>query len=52
MSKTNLETNHNVTVTKKEDESSLKGTLIFVFFVGGFILVSWLVVFFLFLSRT
>jgi len=34
-----------------EKEPSLKGTLTGVLFIGGFILVTWFSIFFLFLSR-
>ncbi|UCZ53676.1 cytochrome c oxidase subunit 2A [Bacillus shivajii] len=34
-----------------QENSSLKGTLVFVMSIGGFILVSWFAVFFLFLGR-
>ncbi|XJZ25917.1 cytochrome c oxidase subunit 2A [Bacillota bacterium Lsc_1132] len=37
--------------TEIEDRSSLKGTLASVFFLGMFIVVSWLGVYFLFLDR-
>jgi hypothetical protein len=37
--------------TKIEDQSSLKGTLTSVFFLGAFIIVSWIVVYSLFLER-
>lgn len=37
--------------TEIEDGSSLKGTLVSVFFVGFFIVASWLGVYFLFLDR-
>ncbi|MFN7252721.1 MAG: cytochrome c oxidase subunit 2A [Anaerobacillus sp.] len=46
---TNLETQKGYVPT--EQESSLKGTLIFVMFVGVFIVVSWAAIFFLFLNR-
>lgn len=36
----------------KEEESTLKGTLVSVMLLGGFLIVSWLLVFFLFLSRS
>ncbi|WP_128755911.1 cytochrome c oxidase subunit 2A [Bacillus sp. LL01] len=35
----------------KEEESSLKGTLISVFLIGAFIVVSWISVFTLFIAR-
>ncbi|MCT8136555.1 cytochrome c oxidase subunit 2A [Anaerobacillus sp. CMMVII] len=46
---TNLNTQKNYVPT--ESESSLKGTLIFVMFVGLFIVGSWSAIFFLFLNR-
>ena len=46
---TNLETQKSHVPT--ESDSSLKGTLTFVMFVGGFIVVSWVAVFILFLNR-
>lgn len=36
---------------QKEDHSSLKGTLASVFILGGFILITWFSVYFLFNSR-
>jgi hypothetical protein len=50
-----LENNTNLSTQKGsvqiETEPSLKGTLLFVMFVGLFIVVSWFGIFFLFLSR-
>lgn len=37
---------------KQEKETSLKGTLVSVFLLGGFIVVTWVAVFALFLSRS
>nr|WP_263325961.1 cytochrome c oxidase subunit 2A [Neobacillus sp. Marseille-Q6967] len=37
--------------TKIEDSSSLKGTLASVFFLGIFLVVTWVSVFFLFVDR-
>lgn len=37
--------------TEVEDSSSLKGTLISVFFLGIFIIVTWVSVYFLYLNR-
>lgn len=50
MSQTKLKTQQNQS-TQKEEDSSLKGTLVFVLFLGSFILVSWFAIFFLFLSK-
>jgi hypothetical protein len=50
MSQTELKTKYKQT-TKKEEDSSLKGTLVFVMFLGSFILVSWFAIFYLFLVR-
>ncbi|WP_096186797.1 cytochrome c oxidase subunit 2A [Evansella halocellulosilytica] len=36
---------------KNRGESTLKGTLVFVMSIGTFILISWFIVFFLFLGR-
>lgn len=36
---------------KSQGESTLKGTLVFVMSIGSFILISWFIVFFLFLGR-
>ena len=49
-----LDTKHKTTAqvhTETKKDSSLKGTLISVFLIGGFIVVSWVSAFFLFLSR-
>jgi len=51
MSQTELKTQHKQ-LTKKDENSSLKGTLVFVLFLGTFILVSWFAIFYLFLART
>lgn len=48
MANTELETKQKTDV---EDRSSLKGTMASVFFLGIFIVVSWLGVYFLFLDR-
>jgi hypothetical protein len=48
MAKTELKTKHN---TEIEDSSSLKGTLASVFFLGAFIVVSWVSVYYLFVER-
>ncbi|WP_042355319.1 cytochrome c oxidase subunit 2A [Bacillus rubiinfantis] len=48
MAKAELKTNHQ---PKVEDSSSLKGTLASVFFLGVFIVVTWLSVYFLFVER-
>ncbi|NRD80517.1 cytochrome c oxidase subunit 2A [Bacillus sp. BRMEA1] len=37
--------------TKTEDRSSLKGTLVSVFFLGLFIVVTWISVYILFVER-
>ncbi|WP_280771310.1 cytochrome c oxidase subunit 2A [Salipaludibacillus daqingensis] len=50
MSQTDLNTEQNKSL-KKEEDSSLKGTLVFVMFLGSFILVSWFAIFYLFLVR-
>ncbi|SCB83549.1 hypothetical protein GA0061094_0828 [[Bacillus] enclensis] len=39
------------TKTKVEDSSSLKGTLTSVLLLGGFLLLSWIGVFLLFINR-
>ncbi|CAM3892692.1 cytochrome c oxidase subunit 2A [Mesobacillus zeae] len=39
------------TSTKTEDTSSLKGTLISVFLVGLFLIITWVGVFYLFMDR-
>ncbi|MCQ6277854.1 cytochrome c oxidase subunit 2A [Bacillus sp. EB600] len=46
----NTELNSN-TKTEIEDKSSLKGTMVSVSFLGLFIVVTWVSVYFLFLSR-
>ncbi|SES36364.1 cytochrome c oxidase subunit 2A [Salipaludibacillus aurantiacus] len=51
MSRTVLKTQQHQQL-KQEDHSSLKGTLVFVMFLGAFILVSWFAVFYLFIIRT
>lgn len=38
-------------IPNKKDDSSLKGTLASVFMLGGFIIVTWFIVWFLFVSR-
>ncbi|MBA4536138.1 cytochrome c oxidase subunit 2A [Bacillus aquiflavi] len=48
MAKTELDRKSNIEV---EDDSSLKGTLVSVFFVGLFIVVTWVSVYFVFLDR-
>ena len=48
MANTKLQTKQK---TEVEDSSSLKGTLASVFFLGIFIVVTWLSVYFLFLDR-
>jgi hypothetical protein len=48
MAKTELKTNQK---TEVEDSSSLKGTLASVFFLGAFIVVSWVSVYYLFVER-
>jgi len=48
MAKTEVKTNHK---TEVEDNSSLKGTLASVFFLGIFIIVTWVSVYYLFLER-
>lgn len=50
MAKTELQ-NETKTSTEVVEESNLKGTLISVFFVGFFLILTWLGVFLLFLSR-
>ncbi|WP_416148579.1 cytochrome c oxidase subunit 2A [Salipaludibacillus sp. HK11] len=50
MSQTELKKHHKPS-TKEEEASSLKGTLVFVLFLGGFILVSWFAIFYIFLAR-
>ncbi|WP_246861316.1 cytochrome c oxidase subunit 2A [Bacillus sp. REN3] len=39
------------TNTKVEDQSSLKGTLVSVFLLGFFLIITWVGVYFLFLDR-
>ncbi|MDG5787950.1 cytochrome c oxidase subunit 2A [Evansella sp. AB-P1] len=51
MSKSNLGVKEKH-VSTNEDETSLKGTFIFVMFVGSFLVISWIAVFFLFIGRT
>jgi hypothetical protein len=48
MAKAELKTNKK---TEIEDSSSLKGTLASVFFLGIFLVVTWVSVYFLFLDR-
>ncbi|MFJ5715793.1 cytochrome c oxidase subunit 2A [Neobacillus sp. NPDC093127] len=48
MAKTELKTNQK---TEMEDRSSLKGTLASVFFLGIFIIVTWVSVYYLFVDR-
>lgn len=48
MAKAELKTNQK---TEVEDSSSLKGTLVSVFFLGAFIVVSWVSVYYLFVKR-
>lgn len=48
MAKTEI---RNETKTEIEDSSSLKGTLTSVFILGGILVVTWVGVYFLFLSR-
>ncbi|SDL92941.1 cytochrome c oxidase subunit 2A [Bacillus sp. OK048] len=48
MAKAELKTNKK---TAFEDSSSLKGTLMSVFFLGIFLVVTWVGVYFLFLDR-
>lgn len=48
MANTDLQTKEKV---ETEDRTSLKGTLFSVFFLGIFIVVSWLGVYYLFLDR-
>ncbi|PYZ92107.1 cytochrome c oxidase subunit 2A [Salipaludibacillus keqinensis] len=50
MAQTGMKTQQNQ-VQKVKEDSSLKGTLIFVMFIGSFILVSWFAIFYLFLIR-
>lgn len=50
MSKSQKKSTHKNQVPT-EQESSLKGTLLFVMFVGLFIVGSWSAIFFLFLNR-
>jgi len=38
-------------IPDKKDDSSLKGTLASVFMLGGFIIVTWFIVYFLFVTR-
>ncbi|AST91641.1 cytochrome c oxidase subunit 2A [Sutcliffiella cohnii] len=39
------------TVVKTEKPSNLRGTLVSVFILGGFLIITWFGVYFLFLSR-
>jgi hypothetical protein len=48
MAKAELKTKQN---TEIEDSSSLKGTLASVFFLGAFIVVTWISVYYLFVER-
>jgi hypothetical protein len=48
MAKAELKSNKKIEV---EDSSSLKGTLASVFFLGIFLIVTWVSVYFLFLDR-
>jgi hypothetical protein len=48
MAKTELKTNQKI---EMEDRSSLKGTLASVFFLGIFIIVTWVSVYYLFVDR-
>jgi hypothetical protein len=48
MAKAELKTKQKTVI---EDKSSLKGTLASVFFVGAFIIVTWVCVYYLFLER-
>ncbi|MDR6998132.1 cytochrome c oxidase subunit 2A [Neobacillus niacini] len=48
MAKAEVKTNQK---TEVEDSSSLKGTLASVFFLGLFIVVTWLIVYYLFVER-
>jgi hypothetical protein len=48
MANTELNTDSKI---KMEDKSSLKGTMVAVTFLGLFIVVTWVSVYFLFLSR-
>ncbi|MGG1675203.1 cytochrome c oxidase subunit 2A [Neobacillus sp. NRS-1170] len=48
MAKAELKTKHK---TEMEDSSSLKGTLASVFFLGIFIIVTWVSVYYLFVER-
>jgi hypothetical protein len=48
MAKAELKTKQN---TEIEDSSSLKGTLASVFFLGAFIVVTWIIVYYLFVER-
>lgn len=48
MAKTELKTKQK---TEIEDQSSLKGTLASVFFLGIFIIVTWVSVYYLFVDR-
>jgi hypothetical protein len=48
MAKAELKTKQN---TEIEDSSSLKGTLAAVFFLGAFIVVTWVSVYYLFVDR-
>ncbi|SDZ13006.1 Cytochrome c oxidase subunit IIa family protein [Evansella caseinilytica] len=50
MSKADLENKHK-SATAAEKEVSLKGTLVFVMFLGSFIFVTWFAIYFLYLSR-
>ncbi|MEH7331321.1 cytochrome c oxidase subunit 2A [Neobacillus drentensis] len=48
MAKAELKTKHK---TEIEDSSSLKGTLASVFFLGFFIIITWVSVYYLFVER-
>ncbi|CRK83868.1 cytochrome c oxidase subunit 2A [Neobacillus massiliamazoniensis] len=48
MAKVEMKTKHK---TEVEDSSSLKGTLVSVFFVGIFIIVTWVGVYYLYNNR-
>lgn len=50
MAKTELRSKTHVPA-KTEDSSSLKGTLASVFFVGFFLIITWVGVYFLYLDR-